>query len=644
MKERLKFLTKKNGVALATVLIILFVLTLFIPVLFNFADNATASATGGTNRQKASYLARTGVEMTIAAYKKTRNDVAFADIYEDLREGDIDKIETERIYLLMNADGNTCYASAADGSADGYESKKAAGYTTEVGYTDVTIDFDGEPTYYKISNDKGEPLDDPIEVTEAEATTDGVINSGYMKLDYDRYIFTAIAEVNGQKASRKAYATETKNPQDEEWFLGSDPDKGGGQIFVDSDKATAKQQVNYKDELLGASLAPQDLLTYSTIGSMKITSDAIGIHGTPAELGIWPGLMFWQDKDSGVISDNIMRGYNYSSYSDDMQVDNFVSFNCTKTMQFDIGINLLVNPPRCGNGTFRMGDGAWDWSFLESLGIGIIEPNASLFKVMLLQAQEIVFNQPIKLQMSLNSSFYGGNGTTGVGGKRYGTIVLSSPSSTPYSYKHDDYGKVKAGLLYIGDQGGIDFYFLDPDENTLTLEDNAFRSNNGNTKGIGSSKGGAASAQTVYRISKEDFTIRGSIMGGTTSLDFTNVYNGDVNIPVCFRPGDVYYFNAEKKDAAGDTVGISLVNWYCDVFYFNEVKSRYMVNTDSWTKVGTFLKTWRNKLVGALIEGIIGDTTYVKDDIHYVGNTITDTTLIKPVADIENELYIVWED
>ncbi|NMP37873.1 MAG: hypothetical protein GX051_07080 [Clostridiales bacterium] len=649
MKERLNFLTKKNGVALATVLVILFLLVLFVPILFNFSDYATASATSGTNRQKASYLARTGVEMTIAAYKKTRNDATYAEVYEDLREGTIDKIETERIYLLMNDAGDTCYASAGDNSADGYTAKKAAGYSKEIGYTDVTIEFDGEPTYFK-TTENGQALQNPVEVTENEATTsvtkeDGtvvnnVIKSGYMKLDYDRYIFTGLADVNGKKSSRKAYATETKDPEEEGWLLDADVDVGGGQLFVNPDKASAKEQVNYTDELLGANLAPQDLLTYSTIGSMKIESDALGINGVPAELGIWPGLLYWENNPAN----NILRGYNYSSYSDDVQVNNFLSFNCTKTLQIDVPVNLLVNGPRCGNGSYRMGDGAWDLGLLESLGIGVIEKNASLFKIMMLQGQEIVLNQPVKVQMSLNSSFYGGNGTTGVGGKRFGTIVLSAPNSTPYTYKHEVYGKVKAGVLYLGASGGIDIYFLDPDENTLALGSEAFRSNGNSTKGIGSNKGGFMSEQTVYRVSKDDFTIRGSIMGGTTSMKFTNLYEGNANIPICFRPGDVYYFNAEKKDTEGDVVGISIVNWYCDVYYFNEVKSRYQVDTDSWTKVGKFLKTWYNNLIDALITGIIGETTYVKDDIHYIGNTITDTTLIKPVADIENELYIVWED
>ena len=66
----MKILKARNGIALVAVLAIMLISSMFIPVMFNLSDASVYSAVRGTDRQRASYLARTVTEMSVAAFKK----------------------------------------------------------------------------------------------------------------------------------------------------------------------------------------------------------------------------------------------------------------------------------------------------------------------------------------------------------------------------------------------------------------------------------------------------------------------------------------------------------------------------------------------------------------------------------------------
>ena len=75
----MNILTKRNGIALIAVLTVLLVLTLLLPIMFTMSENAVNSATQGTDSQRAAYLSRTMIEMSVAA---------FEDIYDAAEDGD----------------------------------------------------------------------------------------------------------------------------------------------------------------------------------------------------------------------------------------------------------------------------------------------------------------------------------------------------------------------------------------------------------------------------------------------------------------------------------------------------------------------------------------------------------------------------
>lgn len=65
----MKILKARNGIALVAVLAIMLISSMFIPVMFNLSDTSLMIAVKGTDRQRASYLARTITEMSVAAFK-----------------------------------------------------------------------------------------------------------------------------------------------------------------------------------------------------------------------------------------------------------------------------------------------------------------------------------------------------------------------------------------------------------------------------------------------------------------------------------------------------------------------------------------------------------------------------------------------
>ena len=113
-RGKMNILTKKNGLALVAVMVLLMILTLLVPAMLTYADTATSIAVKDTDKQKASYLARSGVEMAVAAFKNTYNDgdenieTQYEAIYRrlggELKEGEtpLFELEAETVYLFID--------------------------------------------------------------------------------------------------------------------------------------------------------------------------------------------------------------------------------------------------------------------------------------------------------------------------------------------------------------------------------------------------------------------------------------------------------------------------------------------------------------------------------------------------------------
>ncbi len=204
---------------------------------------------------------------------------------------------------------------------------------------------------------------------------------------------------------------------------------------------------------------------------------------------------------------NTLKTNNMRTWASSAQRDNFVAFTATSGIQFDMPVNVIMNPCRTG----RIGDG--------------IQRNKSLYKILYLQAPTIVFNEPVNSFVSLYTKTSLLSLIFDYNAYRMSTIILAAPESTPYTMEiKDSNGKVKtvkAGKVYFAEDA---YVWLVP-----------FTENGSNYK-----------TQTVYHKGKDIILYK-----------FANA-------------GDVFLFNAEKEtkiDGQNVKAGFSMTGYFMDVIY-----------------------------------------------------------------------------
>jgi hypothetical protein len=203
---------------------------------------------------------------------------------------------------------------------------------------------------------------------------------------------------------------------------------------------------------------------------------------------------------------NCLKTNNMRTWSSSAQRDNFVAFTATNGIQFDMPVNVIMNPCRTG----RIGDG--------------IARNKSLYKVLYLQAPTIVFNEPVNSFVSLYTKTSLLALVFDYNAYRMSTIIFAAPESTPYTMEIRENGAVKtvkAGKVYFAEDA---YVWLVP-----------FTENGSNYK-----------TQSVYYKGKDIILYK-----------FANA-------------GDVFLYNAEKETMInGQSVkaGFSMTSYFMDVVY-----------------------------------------------------------------------------
>ncbi len=268
-KKGIKILSARNGIALISVLAILLILTLLLPVMFSMGEMQLKESITGTTRQKAYYLARSGVEMGVSYtkqiiydvndvikavgrnddgfidYEKTNADGAsvlasaipdeavrsqklfYAHFIETLRNketatentGKTDSdygitrnsdgsasIDMQRLYFYLGKDDETKYLYKSADSLPDEITENEIDYKM-VGYVDVTVKYSATPKYYDSNGVQVE------ERTCYEYNPNLMINEikeGYSKIDNDVYIVKASSVVGSKKATTSAAIIQPK--------------------------------------------------------------------------------------------------------------------------------------------------------------------------------------------------------------------------------------------------------------------------------------------------------------------------------------------------------------------------------------------------------------------------------------------------
>lgn len=622
----MKILTKKNGMALVGVLVVLFVLTLFIPLMLTMSEDATRASVKGTDTQRASYLARTMIEMTVAA---------FEDFYDAAEDGNTSyqnklnqftktykKMDATTLYMYriddvtypekplkkdyIDADSGVFNEEAYNNAYAEFETAlneyevtgieytttptNAAGYTL-VGTAECSMTYDDSTKYYSIDAEGNTTLIDETKYAGGKQALEDKIANGvdvteetqYIKIDNKNIVFQASATVNGKTAFRRCVLILPTKPSEQRWIVPAS--LGSNQIFPDTSFATGRTNIKYDaGTFIDGSALKQPLYIFSCLGNMVISDKDMKVERTNAN-GVTEVISYVEYmRENNMSYDNTKMSFGLHPETGTREPDNDPEFNCLRTYNMEswandaqldnfvaftatngIQVDLPVNLIMNPSRTGRIGDG--------------FDKNYSLYKVLIFQAPTIVFNKAVNSFVSLNveDNAY-----------RMTSIMFAAPKSTPYSYLNGSRGKtVKAGKVFFAQDVYIWLIPYDDD-------------------------GSSYKTQTVY------------------------YKNDDIILYKIANAGDIYYFNSEIETTINgkpDTTGFSLTGYFMDTIY-NEHGDDF-TNNNWWNVWSNAKQKIFNNLVSNFSEPI-----YEPDDFKWIGNVYSDTGDKLPIID---DFYVVWD-
>ena len=641
----MKILTKKNGIALVAVLALLLVLTLLLPVMFTMAESATKSAMKGQDTQRASYLARTMVEMSVGAFQNIYDSV------EDERElgmnpesenypgSNMYKLDT--FYAKKSLDVNKLYLYRNDSvpfpnkNETDYNKQKSdyekyglvystkapnsnntqtvdvpnpggtgtiSQVCTYIGEASCKVTYDDTHEYYKteynfIEKNYKTTKIEKAEYDAANKTTTDETAPQYSKIEKKNVEFVATATVNGKGAERKCTLVLPTKPAEQHWIVPASIDSN--QIFVDSSKATSVKNLKIPDSFFVDKDAVKDqkMYIFSCIGNMVITTEGMTIKDGNNYVD-YNKYIATHPEYPNQIADFSLGVYPKTTTRDP---ENDPNFACVATNNMNawaksgqrdnfvaftatngIQVDMPVNLLINPCRTGRIGDG--------------IDRNQSLYKILYFQAPTIVFNESVNSFISLYQKTSILANLLDYNAFRMSSIILVAPQSTPYSYYNKTRGKtVKAGMVYFMEDA---YVWLVP----LT-------ENGSNWK-----------TQTVYYKGKDIILYK-----------FANA-------------GDVYLFNNEVETTITRTIngqassdkypaGFSMTNYFMDVLYAEDETN---TNNLEWWQFWS----WIQEGIYGVVSDAVRDKDYVKEDLKYVGNVRTGGLNSTPVID---DFYVVWD-
>ncbi len=680
----MNILSKRNGLALVAVIALLMILTFLVPAMLTYADTATVSAMQGTSRQKAIYLARTGVEMAVASFKNSYGDLsldtneddeddeadetatAFATAYKNLLNGG--ELNSETIYLFIDT---TAVAAIDEGGSDIEEDGKHV-YTTDydsyknnskykyVGKVDVKITRKDETHVFKIDED-GKSYDiccDASYAADFQAACSGNVNNpiasppknakySYVKERYAQFDFVGISEVNGIKAVKKASALDTVNTADNGW---TNPDvdavsyengvmkirdTGLELISVNPDHASSKQKITYRDGTTSGTNKTVEALIYSAYGNIVIDTNAK--YPTREQLKSLAGVDMSQHRYDEMVNtmplylgcQPTMNYYREEKYGnlDFIQCTTLADNRDHSFVAFAATNAIQVNIP------INVSVNPIRTSSLEPL-------QGSVYKMMLFQANDIIFKKSI-----INSAMFtwaNNDLFSKERGKRFGSVILTATESTPFSYYNISRQEfVKAGrVTFLED---VYLVYIPYGKNSGRYDGLFQGETYGNwNKLIYQGQTGIESRKSRYnKVSdtevKYDFAT-------SSCIGYKNLWGirlEGYHVTKLFNAGDVYLFNAEIEatvEGKKQIVGMNFMTWWAETHYLPMID----LHKEYSSTILTIINNW---FVDALYKafGITynkNNTIYKADDMHYIGSIYED---VAAPPDLSSMLYVLWD-
>lgn len=675
----MKILTNRNGIALVAVLAVLLVLTLLLPAMFTMSERATKDAYRGQDEQRASYLARTMIEMSVAAFQDQY------DAAEDEQDDGVDPTDADTVLYKLNyfyntskeINANTLYMyhnesvkrpKATDYQTDEYENgeknpayknalyayeKTSVAYSTLapdeetgkqsvtipviengiekegetttvegtfIGKADCKITYDDATEYYKTTYDSGTQNYQTVKVKKSEYDANKDTSSDtvqYSKIEKRNVIFVASAKVNGKGANRRCVVYLPTKPSDQNWIVPAELESN--QIFVDSSKATSVTSLKMPDSFfIDESAAQQKMYFFSCIGNMVISSE---------------GMTFKDADGNNIPYDEYVNNYNDGKEEKD-KIKNQLS-------DFSLGVHPITttrDPEHDPNFACVKTNNMRSWAKSGQ------KDNFVGFTA----TQGIQVDMPVNLLINPCRTMRIGDGTDR-NQSLYKLLYFQAPTIV-FNKSVNSFVSLYQNTGLIALAANYNAYRMSsivlaaPQSTPYSYYHSTYKK--------------TVTAGMVYFMEDAYVWVVPFTENGSNYKTQTVYYKGkDIILYKFANAGDVYLFNNEvqlentKKDANGNVMtdgdgnaimeqyktGFSITNYFMDVLYNDDTEGGM---------VGDQNLKWYN-VWSRLQEGIYGvvsdytrDRSYVKEDLKYIGNVKTGGLRSTPVID---DFYVVWD-
>ncbi len=663
----MNILTKRNGVALIAVMAVLLVLTLLLPLMFTMSENAMKTAMKGTDELKASYLSRTMLEMSVAAFQQFYDE---ADEGSLVKPGATDALSLKRVATYekykeftntetpvaqRTATGQTVYMHQKEGTQaatmpikpvkkdnqteaqyaaelaeynQAYETFK--GYVTYnknetssegfflVGSADCTMVYSDETKYYKVAANGSTTLITENEYNIGIANQTASIEIGkpipeqYSKIQTKSINFLSSATVNGKTVTRKCIMVLPTKPAEQSWIVPANFESH--QIFPDVAYSSGRTTINYTEGALAVDkkAASQPLYTFSCVGNMVLTTANLKIKVTQDMHNDYLGGTAAAAKPDAL---GPVGGYiTYEDYLNHVRLGNFLPH----IKPYDISVYSLGLHPETGT---REPDADPTFNCLRTYNMNSWAKDAQKDNFVAFTATNgIQVDMPVNLVLNPSRTNRIGDGLSD-NSSLYKVLVFQAPNIV--------FKKEVNSLMSLNVEDGAyrmtTIMFAAPDNTPYSYANGS--------RGSQMVKAGKVFFQDDVYIWLIPFEDRGS--GYKTQTVYYK--NKDIILYKVANAGDVYYFNAEVPvtlNQKEETAGFSLTGYFMDVIYRNNAGKMSLNNW--WNVWGNAKQALFNNLLN------VTEPTYKKDDFKKIGN-IYDGTYSEPVP-VVDDFYVVWEN
>lgn len=657
----MKILTKKNGIALVAVLTVLLVLTLLLPVMFTMADRATKSAGKGQNEQRASYLARTSVEMTVSAFQD------FYDAYDEAKtqyKADVAagktvqypdvcaKYDTFTTNGTMNAD--IVYMYTKDGVSipdeadyrnynewveawDAYQSEAVIYKTSKediVGYTllgsaECDIKYSEISEYYRIDNGSLTLLTDDYQKNAdgtyaLDANGDKIPIAGQSAKDKYDTIKTNLETAIKNQVDTTNYPQCHKVDRKEIRFdaVATIGDKAY-RDFSRGCLVILPTKPSDESWIVPASIESNQIFVDSDQATGIMTLDYADIFmGTESDTQATSQVIYSFSCAGNMVITNkgmtIKDGNTYVDYN--TYIKNHPEYT-NQLSDFSLGVHPItttINPENDPNFSCLKTNNMKSWAS------GAQKDNFIMFSA----TNGIQVDMPVNLLINPCRTMRIGDGIAR-NQSLYKVLAFQSPNII-FKGSVNNFVSLwkKTSLL----EGVLDIFGDGYDARRVSSiilaapENTPYSYVNGDRDEV------VKAGKVFFGEDAYVWLIPFSENGSGYKTQTVYYKNSDIKLYKMANKGDVYYFNSEVPTEGGSgTTGFSMTGYFMDVLY-NDMVDESDYGWRLWSKL-------KDNAFG-FAQSTFMPQDYVKDDFHYVGNIYEGTGGRLPVID---DFYVVWD-